>query len=178
MSIDGDFTDFSLAEIIKYLQSSHKTGLLTLVYKTNHFFWLNKGWLVAASHRTDELGLYSLILELFLVRKRSLQRVIDSAYTNYLPLGIFLHENGFLSVEKLRFLFEFQVIRELHLIEIEHEAKIGFSFDKDATIPNMELTGLKLPLDYLLCPNRYRAESTRNDVSRQPKKKIRAIAYD
>ncbi|WP_446405036.1 DUF4388 domain-containing protein [Coleofasciculus sp. C1-SOL-03] len=107
MSIKGDFTEFSLAEIIKYLQSSKKTGLLTLTDKTNHFFWVNKGYLVAASHRTDELGLYSLILELYLVRKRSLQRVIDSVYNDSLPLVIFLRENGFLSVKESRILFRF-----------------------------------------------------------------------
>ncbi|MEQ8975098.1 MAG: hypothetical protein RIE73_32520 [Coleofasciculus sp. C1-SOL-03] len=54
---------------------------------------------------------------------------------------------------------------------LEDEATICFSFDKDAIIPNMELTGLKLPLDYLLCPNRYRTESIRNYISRQPTKK-------
>ncbi|MEQ8383560.1 MAG: hypothetical protein RH949_14485 [Coleofasciculus sp. A1-SPW-01] len=176
MSINGDLTDFFLDEIIKYLQISHKTGLLMLVYKTNHFFLLNKGCLVAASHRTDGLGLYSLILEVSLVKETTLKRVIDSAYNNSLPLGIFLHENGFLSVKTLKMLFEVQVIRELHIIE--HEAKIGFSFDQCATIPNMELTGLKLPLDYLLCPNLYWTESTQNDVSRQPQKKIIAMAYD
>ncbi len=169
MSIKGDFTEFSLAEIIKYLHGSKKTGLLTLTNKTNHFFWVNKGYLVAASHRTDGLGLYSLILELSLVRKKSLQRVIDSVYNDSLPLGIFLHENGFFSVKKIRILFKFQVIRELHVIE--DEATICFSFDKDAIIPNMELTGLKLPLDYLVCPNRYRTESIRNYISRQPTKK-------
>ena len=169
MSIKGNFTEFSLAEIIEYLQSSKKTGLLTLTDKTTHFFWINKGYLVAASHRTDELGLYSLILELNLVRKRSLQRVIDSVYDNSLALGIFLHKNSFLSVKQVRMLFQFQIIRELHIIE--DEATICFSFDKDAIIPNMELTGLKLPLDYLVCPNRYRTKSIRNYISRQPTKK-------
>lgn len=162
MSINGDFTEFSFAEIIMYLQRSHKTGLLTLAGQINHFFWLNKGCIVATSSRTDGLGLYFLILEFSLIRKRSLQRVIDSAYNHSKPLGIFLKINGFLSFDVLRILFDFQVLRELYAIE--NEAGICFSFDKDATIPNMELTGLTLPLNYLLCPNHYWTDYTRHYI--------------
>jgi hypothetical protein len=59
MSIKGDFTEFSLAEIIKYLQSSKKTGLLTLTDKTNHFFWVNKGYFVLIDIGQNLYGIIS-----------------------------------------------------------------------------------------------------------------------
>lgn len=45
-------------------------------------------------------------------------------------------------------------------------------------IPNMELTGLSLPLNYLLCLHRDWTDSTLNYISKQPGKKIRAIAHN
>jgi len=169
MSINGDFTEFSFTEIIQFLQDFNKTGLLTLSCQSSHFFWSDKGQLVAASWRTDGLGLYYLILQLKMVRKRSLQRVIDSAYNNDESLGYFLRNNGFLSLNTLAMLFEMQVLKELYAVE--REAIIGFQFDKDAVIPTMELTGLSLPLNYLLHPHRYRTDYTRNYILRQSTKK-------
>lgn len=171
MTIDGNFADFSFNEILDFLEFGKKKGLLTIKSKTNHFFWINKGCVVAASNRTDGLGLYKLILELSLIRKRSLKRVIDSAYHPSKPLGLFLHENGFLSWDVLKVLFKCQLTRELYLLECN--PGLCFSFDKDAVIPNIELTGLSLPLHYLLCPNLGGSDSLLNHFStKQIKKKL------
>ena len=69
MSTQGSLTDFSLLEILQFIENGKRIGLLTLstlsVSKTTpasvYYIWVYRGRLVAVANRLDSLGLVELI---------------------------------------------------------------------------------------------------------------------
>ncbi|NEP20213.1 MAG: DUF4388 domain-containing protein, partial [Leptolyngbya sp. SIO4C1] len=132
MLIQGYTSDFSLPELFKLLQNSQQSGRLTLkpslqsVSKIRqHFFWFEQGYLVAASHRLDGLGLITLLQQRALLQSHSLARLLRQCPAN-LPFGDILRENALFSEHKLRSLFTAQMLS--HTCTLLQSPNVYFAF--------------------------------------------------
>ncbi len=63
MAITGNFADFSLPELLQFLEQGHKTGLLYIGFIVGdaknsttqaYYIWLQQGRVIAAADRLDE----------------------------------------------------------------------------------------------------------------------------
>jgi hypothetical protein len=68
MPVSGYLSNFSLPEVLQFLQEGQKTGLLTVRSLPNttqefsrYFIWFNQGRIIAAADRTDYRGLVNMI---------------------------------------------------------------------------------------------------------------------
>ncbi|HEY9601913.1 MAG TPA: DUF4388 domain-containing protein [Allocoleopsis sp.] len=149
MCITGSLADFSLPEILYFIEKGHKTGVVTLLGKPtseaglrSHFYiWVHQGCLVAAAKRLDERGLVKLIHQHQWASPRVVTKLAQLC-PNDLPLGLHLTNQGVLRSSHLKQLFFVQVSQpvcaSLQLREGE------FSFEQNLSLPMREMTGLRL----------------------------------
>ncbi|GAX38610.1 DUF4388 domain-containing protein [Nodularia sp. NIES-3585] len=150
MAITGNFADFSLPELLHFLDHGKKTGLLAIEYlcesskKQQHYYiWVHQGRVIAASDRLDEKGLTLMIAQRGWISERVISRVthICPSFINT-PLGLCLKEKGLLQPEQLRLLFNTQVIRQIsNLFQAEEGS---FTFKPTTNWPLAEMTGLSM----------------------------------
>ncbi len=149
MAITGNLADFSLPELLHFLDHGKKTGLLAIEFllenskKQNYYIWLHQGRIIAASDRLDEKGLTLMIAQRGWISERVISRVanICPSFTNT-PLGLSLKSQGLLQAEQLKLLFNIQVIRQIStLFQIEDGL---FSFQPTTNLPIAEMTGLSM----------------------------------
>lgn len=149
MSITGNLAEFSLPELVKFLDEGKKTGSLNLIFndkdfseQKQHYVWFRKGNIVAASEFNDGSGLISIIKK----KKLLTQDIIDyknNVYANDAPLGLALKNNGFLDTEELKILFYSQVLRKVcDLFQLQDA---NFEFKEGVSLPFEEMTGLSSP---------------------------------
>ncbi|HEY9641213.1 MAG TPA: DUF4388 domain-containing protein [Coleofasciculaceae cyanobacterium] len=149
MAITGYLADFSLAEILKFLEQGSKTGLLSICTlesqakpRRNHYVWFNQGRIVAAHHLLNQQGLVTLIGQRGWLGDRAATRLAQTC-TVGTPLGLCLKSQGVLTAEQLKLLFYSQVMRQVcALFELEDG---WFQFDGKAPLPPGEMTGLSAP---------------------------------
>jgi Domain of unknown function (DUF4388) len=150
MTITGYLADFSLAELLKFLEQGSKTGLLSICTlgelqakpTRNHYVWVNQGQIVAAHHSLNHQGLVALIGQRGWMGDRAATRLAQSCSVDT-PLGICLKSQGVLNAEQLKLLFYSQVMRQVcALFELEDG---WFQFDGKAPLPPGEMTGLSAP---------------------------------
>ena len=141
MLITGQLSEFSLPELFQFLDQGQKTGLLTLnslqKETKQHYIWFRQGRIVAASDRHDETGLLALI------QKRGWINSFPSISSEQLkttPLGLYFKANNFLQADQLKLLFYTQVMQQVCALFKLPDAE--FTFDSNAVIPSLELTGL------------------------------------
>lgn len=141
MLITGQLSEFSLPELFQFLEQGQKTGLLTLnslqKETKQHYIWFRQGRIVAASDRHDETGLLALI------QKRGWINSFPSISSEQLkttPLGLYFKANNFLQADQLKLLFYTQVMQQVCALFKLPDAE--FTFDSNAVIPSLELTGL------------------------------------
>lgn len=146
MSIAGQLSDFSLAEVFQLLEQGQKTGLLTIRAAhsaseplQNFYLWFNQGQIVAAASRLDYKGLATLIYQRAWLGEES-QRWLGAAFRSDRPLGIFLKCQGLLDAEQLRLLFYTQVMRQICTIFQFYDG--WFNFEMKSALPLSEMTGL------------------------------------
>lgn len=146
MSIAGQLTEFSLAEIFQLLEQGQKTGLLTIRAANaptdplqNFYLWFNQGQIVAAASRLDYKGLATLIHQREWLGTQS-QTLLGDAFKSDRPLGLHLKCQGLLDAEQLKLLFYTQVMRQI--CTIFKYLNGWFSFEMKSALPLTEMTGL------------------------------------
>ncbi|TAE58578.1 MAG: DUF4388 domain-containing protein [Nostocales cyanobacterium] len=152
MTITGNFADFSLPELLQFLDQGKKTGILYIEFcvdesnkskKQVYYIWLHQGRVIAASDRLDQQGLTLMIAQRGWISERVISRVIQisSCFANS-PLGLCLKSQGLLQPEQLKLLFNSQVLRPVcSLFQIKDAL---FRFEPTPTLPLGEMTGLSM----------------------------------
>ncbi len=151
MSINGNFADFSLPELLQFLDQGKKTGVLHIELSSDknqnakqiYYIWLHQGRVVAASDRLDQQGLTLMIAQRGWVSERVISRVthISSCFINS-PLGLCLKSQGLIQPEQLKLLFNSQVLRPVCAL---FQIKDGqFRFEPISSLPLGEMTGLSM----------------------------------
>lgn len=149
MFIKGSFTDFSLLEILQFVEQGQKTGLLAVralsqssISPFAHYIWVSEGRIVAASYCLDSQGLIRLIEQHQWVSDRVLEKLVRWCSLLGEPLGNYLKNQGVLRAEQLQQLFNIQVLNQVSTL---FQLKEGtFEFHQDVSIPTQELTGLSI----------------------------------
>ncbi len=157
MSVNGYLSDFSLPEVFQLLQDGKKTGLLsiqglTALGKTEpkyYFIWLHRGRIVTVTNRLDSRGLATLISHCRYLSPTMTERLIRRCPPDE-PLGRFLRSQGVLTPKKLKILFAAQVIRQI--CDLFQAPDGYFSFDPDAPLPKVEMTGLSVVATEVILP--------------------------
>ena len=152
MSINGNFADFSLPELLQFLDQGKKTGVLHIELSSDknqpsnkqlYYIWLHQGRVIAASDRLDQQSLTLMIAQRGWVSERVISRVthISSCFINS-PLGLCLKSQGLVQAEQLKLLFNSQVLRPVCAL---FQIKDGqFRFEPISTLPLREMTGLSM----------------------------------
>ena len=139
MAITGYLSDFSLAELFRFLDQGYKTGVLMLKPETDlpYYIWCHQGRIVAAANTLSGDSLASLM------RDRKLLTNLDQVKDIKTPLGLTLKAENKLDSEHLKMLFAIQVMRSVCTLFTWQNA--WFEFDSEAEIPLQEMTGLSAP---------------------------------
>ena len=151
MSTQGSLTDFSLLEILQFIEYGKRTGLLTLsplsVSKTTpvsvYYLCLYRGRLLAIANQLDSLGLVELINQQQWVSERVVTKLAQLCPINQ-PLGLYLLNQGVLKMSQLKQLFFLQILQQIEPLFQLNEAQ--FRFDPNALLPRQEMTGLSVSL--------------------------------
>jgi hypothetical protein len=152
MAITGSFEDFSLSELLQFLEQGQKTGLLYIKFHLEedinsetqtYYIWLHQGRVVAASDRLDNKGLTLMIAQRGWISERVISRLVQiSPNSLNTPLGLSLKTQGLLQPEQLKQLFNSQILRQIcPLFEIKNAV---FKFNATLTLPSAEMTGLSM----------------------------------
>ncbi|MGM3307744.1 DUF4388 domain-containing protein [Anabaena sp. WFMT] len=152
MTITGNFADFSLPELLQFLDQGKKTGLLYIEFlpdanengkKQVYYIWLHQGRVVSAADRLDQQGLTLMIAQRGWISERVISRVtqISSCFINS-PLGLCLKSQGLVQPEQLKLLFNSQVLRPVcSLFQVKDAL---FRFEPTSSLPLGEMTGLSM----------------------------------
>lgn len=154
MAIIGNFVDFSLPELLLFLEPGKKTGVLYIEFSPDnidnsttqtYYIWLHQGLVIAAAERLDQKGLTLMIDQRGWISERVMSRVMHiSAGSINTPLGLFLKSQGLLQPEQLKLLFHAQILRPICNL---FQTKNGlFKFNEVASLPMplTEMTGLNM----------------------------------
>lgn len=166
MSTTGFLTDFSLQELFQFIDRGHKTGLLRVESEpvsqatrpSVHYIWVYHGHIVAAANRLDQQGLVQLIEQgqmlsdslrhSFAGRSpaaltRAFDKLVHWCCPIDEPLGLYLKNQGVLTTEQLKQLFQVQVLQPVYTLFQLKEGE--FKFDQNVQMPTREMTGLSVP---------------------------------
>lgn len=149
MSTTGSLSDFSLPEILQFIEQGRKTGLLTVralsespaCESSVHYIWMDQGCIVAAANRLDEQGLVKLIEQRQWVSDRVIYKLAQLCPTDK-PLGKYLFDQGVLRTEQLKQLFLTQVRQQVCALFNLQDGE--FQFEQNVSLPRRELTGLSV----------------------------------
>ena len=150
MKFTGYLAEFSLPEVLQFLEQGQKSGLLTIrTLPTaltqeiqSHYIWLDQGRIIAAADQLDDERLVSMISERCWVSDHLASKIAQSCPTNT-PMGLWLKSQGMLQAEQLKLLFRTQVVGQVSaLFELQNA---NFDLDPTATSPLAEMTGLSMP---------------------------------
>jgi Domain of unknown function (DUF4388) len=156
MPVSGYLSNFSLPEVLQFVQEGNKTGLLTvrsLPDSTDefrrYFIWLNQGRIVAAADRTDYRGLFNMILTRKWIPEEELHRSLQDCPLR-MPFGLHLKSQSLLSAEQMKLLFSIQIIRQIcALFELVDGS---FHFTSNVQLPYFEMTGINIPATEVTLP--------------------------
>jgi hypothetical protein len=149
MSTQGSLTDFSLLEILQFIENGKRTGLLTLSTLSTstttsvsvYYIWMCRGRLVAVANRLDNLGLIELINQQQWVSERVVTKLAQLCPIDQ-PLGLYLLNQGVLKTFQLKQLFFLQSLQQIEPLFQLNEAQ--FRFDPNVLLPRQEMTGLSV----------------------------------
>ncbi|MEM1256570.1 MAG: DUF4388 domain-containing protein [Cyanobacteria bacterium P01_H01_bin.21] len=157
MSVNGYLSDSSLPEVFQLLQDGKKTGLLSVQGLTSpeqaqpkyYFIWLHRGRIVAVTNRLDSRGLATLISHRRYLSMAMMERLIRRCPPDE-PFGRFLRSQGVLTPKQLQILFAAQVISQI--CDLFQVLDGYYSFDPDAPLPKIEMTGLSVVATEVILP--------------------------
>ncbi len=158
MTITGCFSEFSLPEILNFLEHGSKSGLLTVKALSGrsgrpkrHYIWVNQGRIIAAASRLDRRGLISLIAKRGLLPVRGAIGLARHYASSDRPLGLRFRAEGLLSTEHLKLLFRLQITRQIcALFELE---EAWFQIESACLLPLEEMTGLSILATQVTLPS-------------------------
>lgn len=145
MNLSGLISELSIPVVLQIIEQIKKTGRLTIIKSQtlenypNFHIWFIHGKIVAAADRLDGHGLLSMIQEQGWITIRAAARITDVCASNR-PAGSCLKEQGLLDYEKLKLLFNQQVLKPTYALLDLQEGR--FQFDSTTYLPNLEMTGL------------------------------------
>lgn len=149
MSITGSLADFSFPEMLQFIETGRKTGLLTLsdlpksqVSSPMYYIWVEQGRLMAAANRLDHQGLVKLIEQRQWVSDRVFDKLVHWCCPLSEPLGLYLKNQGVLRAEHLKQLFNVQVLQQVSALF--HLKEGHLKFDQNVRTPTREMTGLSV----------------------------------
>ncbi len=156
MPVSGYLSNFSLPEVLQFVQEGNKTGLLTVRSLPDsteefrrYFIWLNHGRIVAAADRTDYRGLFNLIAVRKWIPEEQLHRSLQNCPLRT-PFGLHLKSQNLLSGEQMKLLFSVQIIRQIcALFELVDGS---FHFTSNVQLPYFEMTGINIPATEVTLP--------------------------
>lgn len=153
MQMTGQLSEISWSDLLRLLDLSQVSGCLTIQHVVmgssqfaeawNYHFWVEQGAIAGFSYQLDDHCLLSLVHKQGWVSYRTLQRIANSLPKDT-PLGVHLKQQGLLSFKQLHWLFRDQVLGPIQQVADLQEA--SFSFKTLQDLPQMEMTGLKLPI--------------------------------
>jgi hypothetical protein len=149
MSTTGSLSDFSLPEILQFIEQGRKTGLLTVRTLSEspasksrvHYIWVDQGCIVAAANRLDEKGLVTLIEQRQWVSERVIYKLAQLCPTDK-SLGKYLFDQGVLRAAQLKQLFLAQVRQQVCALFNLQDGE--FQFEQNVSVPRLEVTGLSV----------------------------------
>jgi Domain of unknown function (DUF4388) len=152
MSLSGYLSEYSLAEILQFIQQDNRTGLLTVIVNGaetgkagfTNYTWFQRGQIIANAKDLKSLGLITLIEKRNWVGAEVAEKLRTTNKFLDQPLGIHLKSINLLDVEQLRILFHVQVFQGICELFKLSEAK--FQFDDLASVNYIkaEMTGLQV----------------------------------
>jgi len=162
MPVSGYLSDFSLPEILQFLDEGSKSGLLTVqpsgvgaaqipgtTLPQQYFIWLNEGRIIAAADQQDYRGLMRMTVQRKWVDEVKLRRLILQCPSST-AFGVFLKSQNLLNADQLRLLFATQVIRQIcALFELVNG---WYQFASNVQPPFLEMTGLSAPAKEVILP--------------------------
>lgn len=154
MAFAGNFADFSLPELLQFLDQGKKTGILYVESLPNtiednkvsaYYFWLHQGRVIAAANRLDQKGLTFIIDKRGWISERVISRVTQiSSHSINTPLGLVLKLQGLLQPEQLKMLFNVQIIRPICNLLASKNGVFKFNQIETLPLPLSEMTGLSM----------------------------------
>ena len=153
MALTGYLADYSLAEILQFIQQGSKTGLLSISIEPNlaeniagvyEYTWFQNGRVVAHAKDLSSLGLISMLEKRNWIGAEASMNLRAQSKTLTAPLGLHLKSINLVDVEQLRILFHAQVLQAVCALFKLPNAK--FHFDDRASVANIkpEMTGMSV----------------------------------
>ena len=153
MALTGYLADYSLAEILQFIQQGSKTGLLSISIEPNpaenvvgiyEYTWFQNGRVVAHAKDLSSFGLISMLEKRNWIGAETSANLRVQSKTLMAPLGLHLKSINLVDVEQLRILFHAQVLQAVCALFKLPNAK--FHFDDRASVANIksEMTGMSV----------------------------------
>jgi Domain of unknown function (DUF4388) len=152
MALTGYLSDYSLAEVLQFIQQGNKTGLLTITPKNQaageqisiNYTWFQNGRVVANAKELTSLGLIAMLEKRNWIGTEVSESLRSQLDTLSRPLGLHLKLIDILDVEQLRILFHAQVLQAVCALFKLQDAQ--FYFDENISISNIkpEMTGMSV----------------------------------
>ncbi len=153
MALTGYLADYSLAEILQFIQQGSKTGLLSIsiepnlaenIAGINEYTWFQNGRVVAHAKDLSSFGLISMLEKRNWVGTEASANLRVQSKTLTSPLGLHLKSINLVDVEQLRILFHAQVLQAVCALFKLPNAK--FHFDDRASVSQIkpEMTGMSV----------------------------------
>jgi Domain of unknown function (DUF4388) len=153
MALTGYLADYSLAEILQFIQQGSKTGLLAIsiepnlaenIAGINEYTWFQNGRVVAHAKDLSSFGLISMLEKRNWVGAETSANLRTQSESLTTPLGLHLKSINLIDVEQLRILFHAQVLQAICALFKLQNAK--FYFDDRASISKikLEMTGMSV----------------------------------
>jgi Domain of unknown function (DUF4388) len=153
MALTGYLADYSLAEILQFIQQGSKTGLLSISIEPNpaeniagvyEYTWFQNGRVVAHAKDLSSFGLISMLEKRNWVGAETSASLRVQSKTLTAPLGLHLKSINLVDVEQLRILFHAQVLQAVCALFKLPNAK--FHFDDRASVASIkpEMTGMSV----------------------------------
>ncbi|NER82138.1 MAG: hypothetical protein F6K42_21775 [Leptolyngbya sp. SIO1D8] len=152
MQLSGSFSELPWTEMLHFLAHSQVTGCLSLypkssyhqpIYTSRYHLWMAQGYFVSASSNMNGYGLLRLIQQQGWLSLNSGERLAKTL-PKAMALGDYLTVQRVLSDRQRYILFQLQVIRRLN--EIRHLKTALFTFQTIEQLPQLEMTGLRVPI--------------------------------
>ena len=156
MAVRGQLSNFSLPEVLQFVEEGNKTGLLTIRSLPNttesfqtHFIWLDQGRIIAAADCNTYHGLSRLIAHHHWLSRTKLLRLIQQCPL-HTPFGTYLKTQKVLTIQQLKILFSEQIIREICALFMLSDG--SFDLISNIRLPYLEMTGMNISATAVTLP--------------------------
>ncbi len=153
MSLTGCLSEYSLAEIFNFVQEGHKTGLLSIEpdrclsrsVDNAYYISFQTGRIMSVSngYGVEYTGLLKMMEQRQWLSREQVTGLSINANRLGQPLGTYLKGCNLLDTDRLRLLFDAQVVASI--CKLFGEIHYGrFNFDAQASLMYAEMTGISL----------------------------------